>query len=250
MPIPLAPTHLKSVLIVEDDPVCAALYKHCLQDLVPQLQIIEASDGYDALGKLAHFKPDLMILDLQMPSFDGLELLSLIAAKAAYSDLPVIVVSSTPAPASEIVKDLPNAHVFLKPLRPALLQKVIGELLRMSPERGPLTAGAYAGDERRLARNIAAQFYELMPERLAQLEHYISHNDTLQLHAWCHAMIGTASVIGASVLLERLRALQSALDRDDRSHYPTACEQITREVRQFAVALDKAFDLSATDYER
>lgn len=242
--------HLKSVLIVEDDPVCTALYRQCLQDLTPKLQIFEATHGYDALAELATLKPDLMILDLQMPSFGGLELLSLLAGKAAYSDLPVIVVSSAPDAADRIVERLPNAHVFLKPIRPALLQKVVSEILHLAIRHDPHSTDTYTGNARRFARVIAAQFYDLLPERLAQLEHYISRNDVQRLHEWCHAMQGTAAVIGANVLLDQIRALQDALDRADSPQYGVAGERITHEARRFAVALDQAFGLSGVDIER
>lgn len=238
------------VLIVEDDPVCTTLYRETLLDLVPELQVIEANHGYDALGKLAQVKPDLMILDLQMPSFDGIDLLSLIAAKSSYSDLPVVVISSAPDLADEIVGRLANAHVFLKPMRPALLQKVVWEALRLSPNGVLVTASGYRGDAHRLARVIAAQFYELLPERLAHLERYFARRDKLTLQEWCHAMEGTASVVGATALLDAIRKLEVAIKTEDFSSCASTVENVVREARNFAVALDKAFTLSDLDVEQ
>lgn len=249
-----SPQRQYSALIVEDDPVCAALYRQCLYDILPGIDIIEAAHGYDALSRLAELKPDLMILDLQMPGFDGVELLSLLTGKAAYSDLPVIVVSSTPDDATALVEKLPNACVFVKPLRPALLQKIVKESLRLGArlddETGPRPDGraafrAYTGNETRLLYVIAEHFYELLPERLAQLEHYLARADLRKLREWCHAMTGTASVVDATTLLELVRELQNALDEGNIEQCNALGPRIMEHARQHAIALDRTFHLSS-----
>lgn len=250
-----SPQRQYSALIVEDDPVCAALYRQCLYDILPGIEIIEAAHGYDALCRLAELKPDLMILDLQMPGFDGVELLSLLTGKAAYGDLPVIVVSSTPDDAAELVEKLPNASVFIKPLRPALLQKVVKESLRLGARLdaetgtgpdGSAAFKAYTGNESRLLYVIAEYFYDLLPERLAQLEHYLARADLRKLREWCHAMTGTASVVGATALLDLLRELRNALDEGDIEQCKALGPRLMEHARQHAIALDRTFHLASS----
>jgi chemosensory pili system protein ChpA (sensor histidine kinase/response regulator) len=56
-----------------------------------------ARDGVEALEKLANARPDLIILDLEMPRMNGYEFLSTLQAREEYRDIPVIMVTSRAA---------------------------------------------------------------------------------------------------------------------------------------------------------
>ncbi|HAO24245.1 MAG TPA: two-component system response regulator, partial [Methylophaga sp.] len=60
---------LYTVLIVDDDPVTRLLMKQSLQD--PNLSIIEAENGQQAIRLFAEFLPDITLLDVSMPGMDG-----------------------------------------------------------------------------------------------------------------------------------------------------------------------------------
>lgn len=64
-----------TVLVVDDHP----LLRHGLCDIIGKTQhfkvIGEASDGEEALRKLTYFKPQIVILDIEMPRLNGLETL-------------------------------------------------------------------------------------------------------------------------------------------------------------------------------
>jgi DNA-binding NarL/FixJ family response regulator len=64
-----------TVLVVDDHP----LLRHGLCDIIGKTQrfkvVGEASDGEEALRKLAYFKPEIVILDIDMPRLNGLETL-------------------------------------------------------------------------------------------------------------------------------------------------------------------------------
>jgi two-component system chemotaxis response regulator CheY len=57
-------------------------------------QIIEATQGKDALRKLSIEKPDVVFLDYEMPVMNGKETLKSIRAISEYQDLPVVMVTS------------------------------------------------------------------------------------------------------------------------------------------------------------
>jgi CheY-like chemotaxis protein len=63
----------KRILIVDDfDPIRRAT--RSFLELQPGLEVCgEAVDGFDALDKANHLRPDLILLDFQMPRMDGLE---------------------------------------------------------------------------------------------------------------------------------------------------------------------------------
>jgi chemosensory pili system protein ChpA (sensor histidine kinase/response regulator) len=57
-------------------------------------QVLMAKDGVDALEKLADAVPDVMLLDIEMPRMDGLELARHVRADARLKDVPIIMITS------------------------------------------------------------------------------------------------------------------------------------------------------------
>jgi len=55
---------------------------------------ISAKDGVDALAQLQEFKPDVMLLDVEMPRMDGFELATNIRNDQHLHDLPIIMITS------------------------------------------------------------------------------------------------------------------------------------------------------------
>jgi len=60
--------------------------------------VVEAANGVEALNKLREHQPDLIVLDLMLPSMSGWEFLELAETDNALHDIPVLVVSAMPAP--------------------------------------------------------------------------------------------------------------------------------------------------------
>ncbi|MCL1060149.1 response regulator transcription factor [Shewanella gelidimarina] len=78
---------MKNILIVDDDLVLQSLLKSHLE--AEHFIVTLASDGQEALEKLQHIAPDLIILDINMPKLNGIEMLKLRNDKT-----PVMVISS------------------------------------------------------------------------------------------------------------------------------------------------------------
>lgn len=57
-------------------------------------QVVEASDGYEALTLLNKIKPDLILLDIVMPGIDGYKVMSLIKERPGMKDIPIIMLTS------------------------------------------------------------------------------------------------------------------------------------------------------------
>ena len=56
--------------------------------------VTTASDGFEALAKIAVEKPDLILLDVMMPDLDGYEVCRRIKVDPAMADIPVIMVTA------------------------------------------------------------------------------------------------------------------------------------------------------------
>jgi Response regulators consisting of a CheY-like receiver domain and a winged-helix DNA-binding domain len=84
---------MKKVLIIEDDQVVANIYRNKLA--VEGFQVEIARDGQVGLDMVHSFHPDLVLLDLVLPSIPGIDLMRTIRAEPGLQQLPVIVFSNT-----------------------------------------------------------------------------------------------------------------------------------------------------------
>ncbi len=83
---------MKNILIVEDDSFLRDLISKKLSSA--GFSISEAVDGESAIVKIKEAKPDLVLLDLLLPTMDGFEVLSKIKEDTITSAIPVIILSN------------------------------------------------------------------------------------------------------------------------------------------------------------
>ncbi len=82
----------KKILVVDDEDSIQLLYREELED--EGYQVISAMNGEEALKKFEEIPPDLVVLDINMPGIDGIEVLR--QMKQAKPDVPVILSSAYP----------------------------------------------------------------------------------------------------------------------------------------------------------
>ena len=89
---------LKPILLVEDDSVDAMTVKRALKDLKVTNQLVHRLDGEEALEYLkerSNKRPSVILLDLNMPKMNGVELLEVIKKDEAFKKIPVIVLTTS-----------------------------------------------------------------------------------------------------------------------------------------------------------
>ncbi|MDH3462669.1 MAG: response regulator, partial [Acidimicrobiia bacterium] len=69
----MAEVDLRRILLVDDEPELRRMVRRYLQ--AEGFEVVEASDGRDALSRLGGSTPDLVVLDVAMPGIDGFEVL-------------------------------------------------------------------------------------------------------------------------------------------------------------------------------
>jgi CheY-like chemotaxis protein len=82
-----------NVLLVDDEPTMRQVMRQALERDGWQIAG-EAENGRVALGELEHTHPDVIVLDLMMPEMDGFEFLVELRSRAAWRDIPVLVVTA------------------------------------------------------------------------------------------------------------------------------------------------------------
>ncbi len=83
--------HRGQVLVVDDDAFSRDLARDALH--LSGLTIVEAKDGEEALERIAEHVPDAMLLDLNMPTMNGFELLDQLRIRDLIGAIKIIVVS-------------------------------------------------------------------------------------------------------------------------------------------------------------
>lgn len=117
-----------AVLIAEDDPGLRAMLGTALT--LEGFAVQEAANGAEALSAVRRRKPDVVLLDLVMPWVNGLEVLTAIRMDPATEDVPVIVMTGTPAQPHDL-RGLGPVDLMHKPIEiEALLARVAAALRR------------------------------------------------------------------------------------------------------------------------
>jgi len=110
----------KPILLVEDDSVDASTIIQSLQDLKVKNQIVHKTDGEQALEYLqdeTKEKPCLILLDLNMPKINGVELLQLIKPNKNLREIPVVVLTVSKYEQDKVdTFDLGVAGYIIKPV--------------------------------------------------------------------------------------------------------------------------------------
>lgn len=107
------------ILLVDDNPDHRFLAGRVLKALAAQLPLtVEyATDGEEALVRLAGELPDLVLLDIKMPRKDGFEVLAAARADPRTRSLPIVVFTSSEAGADvERAEALGASGYMTKPL--------------------------------------------------------------------------------------------------------------------------------------
>lgn len=83
---------MKTILIVEDSAVSVRLITALLES--PEYELQVAGTGREALHACAEAKPDLVVLDLQLPEIDGFEVTRRLKGDSRTRDIPILVVTA------------------------------------------------------------------------------------------------------------------------------------------------------------
>lgn len=125
---------MAGILLVEDDPAIRTLMRRHLSDTH---RISESEDAGKALALAMDIKPDLILLDLNLPDFSGLELCRIFSEFNATRLIPVVVIASEPAPEyREICLSLGAVDYVEKPINfPDLKERILAALQKRRSER-------------------------------------------------------------------------------------------------------------------
>jgi CheY-like chemotaxis protein len=119
----------KCVLVVDDEEDVRAIAKLGLE-MGANWTVLTANCGKEALSIAEKYQPDVILLDLMMPEWDGRTTLAQLKANRVTQAIPVILMTAKTQLSSQVeFAELDVAAIFTKPFRPLQLPQQITEVL-------------------------------------------------------------------------------------------------------------------------
>jgi DNA-binding response OmpR family regulator len=103
-------------IVVEDDLFLSEIYSDTLRGLGIQVETLY--DGESAMQRLKSATPDLIILDLNLPKYSGIEIFHELRKRADTSETWVLIVTANPAQAAELSESELNSQNLLVLTKP------------------------------------------------------------------------------------------------------------------------------------
>ncbi|MBZ0156480.1 MAG: response regulator [Alphaproteobacteria bacterium] len=118
----------KTILVIDDSASVRQVVGITLKKA--GYEVIEASDGKDALGKLTGQKIHLMICDVNMPNMDGISFLKAVKQQANYRFTPIIMLTTESQEAKKQEGRAAGAKAWVvKPFKPEQMLEAVAKLI-------------------------------------------------------------------------------------------------------------------------
>jgi two-component system, cell cycle response regulator DivK len=118
----------KTILYIEDN----EMNRKIVRDLLKRTKytLIEAYDGEAGVAKALEMRPDLILMDIQLPKISGLEATKRLRAEAATAETPIIAITSFALSGDDVKAKEAGATAYLaKPYSPFDLLTLIRKIL-------------------------------------------------------------------------------------------------------------------------
>jgi len=161
---------MTKILVVDDEREIVKLVKAYLEQA--GFKVVTAFDGQEGLTVFRHEKPDLVVLDLNLPRIDGLDVCRTIHRE---SDTPVIMLTARVEEQDRLIGlELGADDYIVKPFSPrevvARVRAVLRRVRPMPSTPETITAAEVTLDLARHTVNVAGQPVELTPTEFALLK--------------------------------------------------------------------------------
>jgi CheY-like chemotaxis protein len=126
----------KTILVVDDSPANLKLIRVLLSS--EGYQVVTALDAESALAMIASFRPDLILMDLQLPGMDGLQLTRQLKADPVTKNIPIIAITAYAMIGDEVkARDAGCDGYLTKPIDTRALPGLVARYFKDSPGSPP-----------------------------------------------------------------------------------------------------------------
>ena len=240
------------VLVVDDNPINLTLAVTLLGQR--GASVMEAENGSEAIEAYRSERPDLILMDVQMPEMSGIEATRRIRALeqragGGAKPLPIIALTAHAFPAErEEFMEAGMDDCLIKPLAEQELWRIVDQwcdrsVLPAAEAGGEPAAGGelydraealtLVGGDEGLADRLLALLVNALPERRAAINAAFEAGDREALRSQVHTLNGSAATCGAIGLRETARTLESAVQSEPPDAWATPLERLNRDIDRF-----------------
>jgi PAS domain S-box-containing protein len=120
------PATSENILVVDDEHGIRLLHTRYIKRALPDVNVLHAADGAEALQIAKKFHPQMIISDNDMPDLSGLELLRRLKADPATSNIPVVVITGQDSDSNREALIQNGVNTILhKPVSPEQIAKLL-----------------------------------------------------------------------------------------------------------------------------
>ncbi|MAT57498.1 MAG: hypothetical protein CMF23_05950 [Ignavibacteriae bacterium] len=189
------------ILIVDDSDVILNSLKTFFEDF--DFNVITSSDGLDGIQKTAEVKPDLIILDLMMPNFDGIKMLQVKKVLKDIRNIPVLVISANTARSNVLAALEAGADkVISKPIDDEELKRNVNELLGGNNFSSFNSSSFSSNDKSEIKNKLAEFFIESFQMKKEMIKSALREKNENMLRMAVHEIKGAGGTIGYPELTE------------------------------------------------
>lgn len=126
------------ILIVDDRQENLLTLENLLDS--PELELVRAESGNEALARIFDYEFALILIDVQMPGMDGFETAELMRGSARSKSIPIIFVTAARLEREHMFKGYDSGAVdyLMKPLEPVILRSKVNVFLELHRQRQQL----------------------------------------------------------------------------------------------------------------
>lgn len=123
----------KLILYAEDDQDDRFIFENCFAQYKNDVDVQLFNNGLEILNYLkkgSDLRPNLIVLDINMPQLDGKDALRILRDMPAYTTIPVVLLTTSSSPVDRYFAQHYNAGFITKPMDEIEMDKITKELLK------------------------------------------------------------------------------------------------------------------------
>jgi signal transduction histidine kinase/CheY-like chemotaxis protein/HPt (histidine-containing phosphotransfer) domain-containing protein len=249
----------RRILVVEDHPLTQEILTEMLEDL--GCDVILASDGLEAVDLAAAGRYDLILMDLQLPTLDGMGATRLIRLLPLHQHTPIVALSANAFLEDRVLALEAGMNEHLG--KPVTLEVLAGALARWTGPREPVMPAecppdpallaaisglpgvappaSWRGSQRSLHDfgHVLRHLVESVTEDAGRIRAHLDAGEHQQACELAHRAAGAASMVGAEGIAEALVMLERSLREPDNPGAPSGLlDAVEQRARSLGSALD------------